>query len=100
MTSIRALNRLLFVTAFFYFVTCPTVHSFGENIKHDLLPKIEAEKLQEKTKKRLDLNFPELSQNSHSNLFHHVRTAQELILFSSSHFTLNLTILSTIRLIL
>ena len=100
MISIRTLNFLLLITAFFYFVTCPTVHTFDEYIRHDLLPKIEVEKLQGKTKKGLDLNFSELSQNIHSNLFHHVRTPQKLIIFSSSHFTLNLAILSAIRLIL
>ena len=100
MISIRALNFLLLATAFFYFVTCPTVHIFGETIKHDLLPKIEAEKLKEKTEKKLDLNFFKLSPTSHSNLFHHTTNVQEFTIHSSQYFIPNLSILSTIRLIL
>ena len=100
MISIRTLNFLLLITAFFYFVTCPTVHTFGEDIKHDLLPKIEVEELQKKTKKGLDLNFSKLSQNSHSNVFHHTTNVQEFSMYSSQCFIPNLSILSTIKLIL
>lgn len=100
MILIRILHFSLLIIAFFYFVACPTVHAFGEDIKHDLLPEIELKKLEKKTAKELGENFFKLSQNSHFNFFHHVRNVQELLLFFSSRFTLNLAILSTIRLIL
>jgi hypothetical protein len=100
MISLKTLNSLLFVTAFFYFVSCPTVHTYGEDSKHDFLPKIEAEKLEKKTKNGLDLNSHKLSQNSHANLFHHTRNVKEFSIYSSPCFTSHLSILSTIRLIL
>ena len=100
MVLARRLNFLLLTTAFFYFVTCPTVHIFGENIKHDLLPKIEEELQGGKIKKELDLNLLKLSPTSHSNLFHHTRNIEEYSIYSSQCFIPNLSILSTIKLIL
>ena len=100
MISIRALNLLLLATAFFYFVTCPTVHIFSENTKHDLLPKIEEELQGGKIKKELDLNLFKLSPTSHSNLFHHTMNIEEYSIYSSQWFIPNLSILSTIRLIM
>ena len=81
-------------------MTCPTVHTFNEDIKHDLLPKIEVENLQEKTKKGLDLNFSKLSLTSYSNLFHHTGNVKEFSINLSQCFIPNLPILSTIKLIL
>jgi len=100
MISVRTLNFLLLITAFFYLVTCPTVHTFNEDITHDLLFKIEAEKLQKNTKEGLDLNFSKLSQTSHSNFFHHTRNVQKFSIYLSHCSIPNLTILSTIKLIL
>ena len=101
MNSLRTLNFLLLITAFFYFVTCPTVHTFGENIKHDLLLEVEVEKLQKKTKQGLDLNFSKLSENSYSNFLHHTENIiKEFSIHLSQCFIPNLPILSTIKLIL
>jgi hypothetical protein len=79
---------------------CPTVHAFGEDIKHDLLPKTEAKKLQKETGRKVDLSFFKLSPTSHPNLFHHTTNVQEYAIYSSQYFIPNLSILSIIKLIL
>ena len=79
--SIRTSVTLLLVTAFYHFATCPTVHMFGEDIKHDLLPKIEADELQKETAKEVGLSFFKLSPTSHSNPFHHTRNTEEYSIY-------------------
>ena len=100
MALIRTFHYLLLVTALFYFLTCPTVHKYGEDVQHDLLPKIEVEELKTKTKKGLDLNFVKLSQDSYSKLFHYRENAKEFLIDLSQRFIPNLPILSTTRLIM
>jgi hypothetical protein len=79
---------------------CPAVHNLGDNIKHDLIPKVGAEKLQKDFKKGFNVTFSKLSNNTQPGFFTQSRTAQEISNLSSSHFTLSLSTLSTIRLIL
>ena len=100
MISARRLNFLLLITAFFYFVTCPSIHTFGEEVKHDLEPKVEVEKLEKKTKKGLGIYFSQLSQNIHTNFFHHTLIKPDFLICSASCFTSHLSILAAIRLIL
>ena len=96
----RILSFLLLVMAVFSFLMCPTVHTFGEDIKHDLLPKINTEELKEKTERKLNLNFCKLSPTNHSNLLHHTINLQEFIIHSSQYFIPHLSIMETIKLIL
>ena len=98
MFSMNTLFFLLFVTAIFYFLSCPTVHSFGENIKHDVVLKIE--EAEKKTKKISDLNYSKVSQKNFSNLLHPTKKIKKYSIPLIQLFTLNLSILSTIRLIL
>ena len=97
------LNKLFYsilIGAFIYLVMCPAVHNLGDNIKHDLFPKVEAEKLQNDFKKGFNVTFSKLSNNTQPGFFTQSRTAQELSNLTSSHFNLNLSTLSTTRLIL
>jgi hypothetical protein len=79
---------------------CPAVHNLGDNIKHDLFPKVGAEKLKKDFKKGINVTFSKLSNNTQPGFFTQSRTAQELSTLSSSYLKLNPSILSTTRLIL
>ena len=100
MISVKILNRLLLVITFFFFVTCPTVHTLGEDVRHDIAVQIEVEELQKETEKGVDLSFFKLFPTSHPNLFHHTTNVQEYEIYSSQYFMPKSSILSTIKLIL
>jgi len=100
MTFIKIFHRILFILAFTHLVICPSVHELGDNIRHDVALKVGAKRLQINFKNGFNFTFSKLSTNTQSGVFIQSRTAQELPIFSSSHSTLNLSFLSTIRLIL
>jgi len=79
---------------------CPAVHDFDDNIRYDLVRKIGVKKTQNNLKKGDNPTFLQLANNSQTTFLISTRTAQELPAFSSSYSTLNLSILSTVRLIL
>ena len=91
---------ILFVFTFIYFSICPSIHELGDNIKHDAVLKIRAKTL----RKNLTSDFsytPLISSNkSLTASFDQFKTKLNIHIFSSSNPTLNLSILSTIRLIL
>ena len=97
------LNKIFYnilIAAFIYLVICPAVHNLGDNIKHDLCPKVGAEKLKKDFKKGFNVTFSKLSNITQPGFFIQSWTEQKLSNLSSFHFTLSLSTLSTIRLIL
>ena len=100
MNSNKIFQHILFIAAFIYLVMCPAVHELSDNIRHDVALKVEAKILQKDLKKGFNDTFSKLSNNTQTGFFSQMRTVQELPIFSSAHSTLNLSILSTIRLIL
>jgi hypothetical protein len=79
---------------------CPVAHDFDENIRHDLVRKVGVKKAQNNLKKGSNPTFFQLSNTIKTTFLICSRTKQELPIFLSSHPTLNLSILSTVRLIL
>ena len=100
MNSDKIFQHILLIAAFIYLVMCPAIHELDNNIRHDVVLKVEAKILQKDFKKGFNDTFSKLSNNIQTGIFSQSRTAQELPIFSSSHSTLNLSILSTTRLIL
>ena len=79
---------------------CPAVHELGDNIRHDVVLKAEAKILQKNFKKGFSFTPFKLFNNTQIGVFAQSKAAQKLPIFSPLYFTLNLSILSTIRLIL
>ena len=91
---------IMFIAAFVYLVMCPSVHELGDNIRHDVTLKVGTKTLLKDFKKGSNFIFSKLSHNTQNVFFAQSRTTQELPIISSSHSTLHLSIISTIRLIL
>jgi len=100
MNLTKTIHYILFITAFIYLIMCPAVHDFDDNIRYDLVRKVGVKKTQYTLKKGGNPTLLQLTTNSQTAFLISARSAQELLFFSSSYSTLNLTILSNIRLIL
>ena len=97
----RALFPILFIVAFICLVMCPTVHEFGDNVNHDVILKGPGKTLQKNSQKDGNTNPSRLPYTTQTVLYHlQSRTAQDCPALLSSHSTLNLAILSSVRLIL
>jgi len=92
--------NILSIFAFIYLVICPSIHELGNNIRHDVALKVEAKILQKNFEKGFSFTPLKLFNNTQAGVFVQSKTVQELPIFSSSNSTLNLSILSTIRLVL
>ena len=96
----KIFHTILLIAAFIYLVMCPSVHELGGNIRHDVALKVGSKTLQKDFKKGFNFSFSKLSNDTQTGFFVQSMNTRELPIFSSSPSTLNLSILSTIRLIL
>jgi hypothetical protein len=79
---------------------CPAVYDLDDNIRHDLVRKIGVKKAQNNLKQGGKTTATQSPCNVQFGSFLQTRTIQELPILSSSHSILNLSILSSVRLIL
>ena len=93
--SFRNLFYGILIIALTYLLICPRVHKFSEIVKHDVLPKITADLVNKNIKKDVNLTFSKFSYYQKSLLKPQLKTIQVLFIFSSTHLTLNLAIVST-----
>ena len=100
MTLNKIFHHILLITALVYLVMCPSVHELGDNIRHDFIYKVGTKTLQKNFKGGVNVTPLHLSNNTQNDSFVQLKDAQKLLTFSPPHSTLNLSILSTIRLIL
>ena len=100
MNVTRAIHHILFIVAFICLVMCPAVYDFDDNIRHDLVRKVGVKKTQNNLKKGGKTTPAQSPYNIQFVYCLQSRTIQELPILSSSHSVLNLSILSSIRLIL
>jgi hypothetical protein len=100
MSACRIIHSILFLTAFIYLVMCPVVEDFGDNLRYDLVRKIGARKSQNNLKKFASPTFKQLPANIQTVCLSFSGNAREHLFFLSSYSFLNLSILSTVRLIL
>lgn len=96
----RAIQYILFIVAFTCLLMCPAVHSFGDNVRHDVVLKGAAKTIQKHIPKGGPATTAPLSCTLHTAFCLPSVTAQKLFIFPSSHADLNLSILSSVRLIL
>ena len=82
------------------FVIYSPIHELGDNSRYDVSLKAGARILGKNLKKCFNFTSSKLFHNTQTGVFIQLTTAQELPNFSSSYSTLNLSILSTVRLIL
>lgn len=79
---------------------CPSAQALGDNIRHDVVPKVGSKMIQKDFRSALNVNPLHLSSNTQADIFIQSKDAQKILTFSPPHSTLNLSILSTVRLIL
>ena len=100
MTFNKLFHHILLIAAFVYLVMCPSVHELGDNIRHDFVYKVGTKTLQKDFKSGLNVTPSHLSNNAQNDSFVQLKDAQKHLFFSPLHSTLNLSILSTVRLVL
>jgi hypothetical protein len=101
MKASRAIHHILFILAFICLVMCPTVHQFGDNVNHDVIFKGPAKIIQKNSQKDGNTTPSQLPYIIQTVFYHlQSRTAQDFPALLSSHSTLNLSIVSSVRLIL
>jgi hypothetical protein len=91
---------ILVIFAFICFLICPSIQELGDNTKHDVVLKVRAKILRKNLTNGFSFTPFKLSNNSLAVDYDQFTTKQYFSIFSSSNPTLNLSILSTIRLIL
>jgi len=79
---------------------CPSVHELGDDIRHDIVLKMETEILQKIFKKGFNLIALKSLSSTQTGVPVESKTPVKFPIHSSPHSTLTLFILSTIRLIL
>ena len=96
----RNLHHILYLLAFIYLVMCPSVHQLGDIVRHDLTPQV-VKQIQQKTfKKELNLNPFQLNNHTQIVDFDKTKILSVVKLTPSSLPVLDLSALSTVRLIL
>ena len=96
----KIFHNVLYLLAFVYLVMCPSVHQLGDIVRHDFTPQI-GKQIQHKTfKKGFDLNPFTFYNNIQPEDFIHFKTSEEIKISPSFLSTINLSALSTVRLIL
>lgn len=96
----KIIHFSLFIFAFAYLVMCPSVHQVGENTRHDITVKLETKTSKQSLKRKLAFNPLKIVTTARGGISVQFRILQELPVFLSAPFTLNLSRLSTIRLLL
>ncbi len=92
--------NILFIFTFICLIMCPSIHELGDNIKHDAVLKVRAKTLRNNLTNGFSFTPFKLSNYSLVDDYDRFTTKQYFLIFSSSNPILNLSILSTIRLIL
>ena len=96
----RNIHHILYLLAFIYLVMCPSVHQLGDIVRHDFTPQV-CKQLQQKTFKK-DFNLNPFQFNNHTQTvdFDQIRTLCVVKHTPSLLPVLDLSALSTVRLIL
>ena len=100
MNVTRVIRYILFLVAFIYLVMCPAAHDLDDNIRNDVIRKVGARKTQSNPKKDVNPKDLQLSNNVQTPPLFFLRTTHELPILLLSQSTLNLSLLSSVRLIL
>lgn len=96
----RSFHHILYLLAFIYLVMCPSVHQLGDIVRHDFTPQVVKQVQQKTFKKELNLNPFQLNNLTQIVDLDQIRTLCVVKLTPSSLPSLDLSALSTVRLIL
>jgi len=97
----KLLHVALFMLAFIYIMTCPVVHEFGDgHVDHDVVNKVQQRIKVNHFKSDFRFIPFSVSNGTQTDNFFQSKVAQKLYIILLSNPTLNLSILSTVRLIL
>ena len=99
MTLNKLFHHILLIAAFVYLVMCPSAHALSDTIRHDIICKV-TKTLQKDFKSGMNVTTLHLPKNNQNDIFGQSKDTQKLLIFSPPYSTLNLSILSTVRLIL
>ena len=96
----KKLHNVLYLLAFVYLVMCPSVHQLSDIVRHDITPQF-GKQLPHKTfKKGFNLTPFKFHNHTKTQDFIQCKTLEEIKLSPSLLSTVNLSILSTVKLIL
>ena len=93
-------HNILYAIAFIYLVMCPAVHQLGDIVRHDLTLKIGDQVQQNNFKKNFNGNPFNFSNSVQTADFAYIKTVCVVQPAPSSYTALDLSSLSTVRLIL
>lgn len=96
----RLCHHMLIIVAFVYLIMCPSVHELGDSIRHDVVYKAGTKTIQKDFKNHLSPAPLHVSNHNRNDIFVQSGDSQKLFFCLSLHPTLNLTIISSVRLIL
>ena len=96
----KTFQNILLIFVFIYLIMSPFVHELGDNTRYDFVLKARAKISGKNFKNGFSFTPLILSNNSLTDDFYQFTTKLNFPIFTSSNPTLNLSILSTIRLIL
>ena len=96
----KSFHHILYILAFIYLVMCPSVHQLGDIVRHDFTPQVVKQVQQKTFKKELNFNPFQLNDLTQTLDFGKTKTLCVVKLAPSSLPALDLSALSTVRLIL
>ena len=96
----KIMHYIVFIFAFVYLVMCPSVHQVSESIRHDISVKLETKASKQNLKRNLAVNPLKIITTAQTSISVHFRKLQKISVFLLSPFTLDLSMLCTVRLIL
>lgn len=100
MSACKKIHTTLFLIGFIYLLLCPVVQDFDDNLRYDLVRKIGTRKTQNNFKKFTSPTPLQLPNHTQPACPFHSGKVRELLFYPSSYSSSNLSILSTVRLIL
>lgn len=96
----KKFHSILYLLAFIYLVMCPLVHQLGDVVRHDFTPQVGKQLHHKPFKKAFNFNPFTFHNNIQREDVAHVKTSEEIKFCPTLFSTVNLSALSTVRLIL
>ena len=96
----KGFHHILYILTFIYLVMCPSVHQLGDIVRHDFTPQVVKQVQQKNFKRDLTLNPFPLTYHTQTVDFDQIRSLSVFNPHALSLPALDLSALSTVRLIL
>ncbi len=96
----RAIPITTLIAAFIYLVMCPSIHEFGDTIRHDVIYKVDTKTLKKNHRSDLESASLSLLSEVQTDPFTSLQHARTLTPFRFPSLLATLSILPTVRLLL